>query len=58
MNRQDRHNFTALMLAVNNEHLELVDILIEAGADVNTVDHNRRTALMECCVKKSSTMCE
>ena len=36
----------SLIRAVKNGHLDVVQILIAAGADINVVDSDRRTALV------------
>lgn len=41
-----KHNQTALMLAVSHGNLEMVSILLEAGADINIQDEDGSTALM------------
>lgn len=41
-----KHNQTALMLAVSHGNLDMVQILIEAGADINIQDEDGSTALM------------
>ena len=40
---------TALMLAVSHGRLDMVKMLLEAGADINTQDDDGSTALMCAC---------
>ncbi|MDR3634465.1 MAG: ankyrin repeat domain-containing protein [Isosphaeraceae bacterium] len=44
-----RDGMTALHFAAMAGHLDVVDILLRSGADVNARDHRGRTALMEAC---------
>lgn len=44
--RATQHGQTALMLAVSHGRLDMVQLLIEAGADVNIRDEDGSTALM------------
>ncbi|XP_063699459.1 KN motif and ankyrin repeat domain-containing protein 2 [Culicoides brevitarsis] len=44
--RAKKHNQTALMLAVSHGNLEMVKMLLEAGADINIQDDDGSTALM------------
>lgn len=47
INQIDTYRATPLWLAAQNGHLEIVQLLIEKGADINAVvDDNHRTALM------------
>jgi ankyrin repeat protein len=39
INAQDARGRTALLAAVEGNHLESAQVLIEAGADVNVQDH-------------------
>lgn len=41
-----QHCQTALMLAVSHGNLDMVDMLLEAGADINIQDEDGSTALM------------
>lgn len=41
-----KHNQTALMLAVSHGNLDMVQILLDAGADINIQDEDGSTALM------------
>ncbi len=41
----DKHSSTALMQAAKNGHLSIVEMLVDAKADVNKADHTCRTAL-------------
>lgn len=45
INAQDALQRTALMLAAEHGHIESVEALIKAGADVNVLDSNSRSAL-------------
>lgn len=47
----DMKGFTPLILAAYNEQAEIVDFLIQQGADVNTRDAAGNTALMGVCFK-------
>lgn len=42
---RDQDRLTPLMRAVDRNHIDIVDILIAAGADVNAVDEEGQTAL-------------
>nr|CAH7740108.1 unnamed protein product [Callosobruchus chinensis] len=44
--RAKQHGQTALMLAVSHGHLDMVKMLLEAGADINIQDEDGSTALM------------
>lgn len=44
--RAKKHNQTALMLAVSHGNYEMVQMLLEAGADINIQDEDGSTALM------------
>ncbi|KAL1492603.1 hypothetical protein ABEB36_010840 [Hypothenemus hampei] len=44
--RATQHGQTALMLAVSHGHLDMVKMLLEAGADINIQDEDGSTALM------------
>merc|ERR1719499_1454970 len=44
--RASQHGQTALMLAVSHGRLDMVDLLLEGGADVNIRDEDGSTALM------------
>ena len=44
--RATQHGQTALMLAVSHGRLDMVELLVEAGADVNIRDEDGSTALM------------
>ncbi|CAH2007936.1 unnamed protein product [Acanthoscelides obtectus] len=44
--RASQHGQTALMLAVSHGHLDMVKMLLEAGADINIQDEDGSTALM------------
>ncbi|KAL5288167.1 KANK1 family protein [Megaselia abdita] len=44
--RAKKHAQTALMLAVSHGNLDMVDMLLEAGADINIQDEDGSTALM------------
>lgn len=41
-----QHSQTALMLAVSHGNLDMVQMLIEAGADINIQDDDGSTSLM------------
>ena len=45
VNSADGQGNTALMLAVATERLDVVKILLDAGADVKLTDKNEKTAL-------------
>lgn len=44
--RAKQHGQTALMLAVSHGRLDMVQMLLEAGADINIQDEDGSTALM------------
>jgi ankyrin repeat protein len=46
LNLSDQHNWTALIHAARNNHLETVDVLLRAGADHTYPDKHGCTALM------------
>ena len=44
--KASQHGQTALMLAVSHERLDMVELLVEASADLNIRDEGGSTALM------------
>lgn len=48
------HGNTALMLAVDGEHLNIVDYLITHGADVNFRNRKKQTPLFLACCKSNA----
>ena len=46
MHAQDKSGVTALIAAAYRNDLEIVDILIDAGADVNVQDHTQQSAYL------------
>lgn len=46
MKQTFQHGQTALMLAVSHGRLDMVKMLLEAGADINIQDEDGSTALM------------
>jgi len=46
VNARDDNGETALIMAVFNEQIKIVELLLEAGADVNVMAVNGETALM------------
>lgn len=51
INAHDAKGFTPLILAVYNNSAEVVDFLLEKGADINAQDAAGNTALMGVCFK-------
>jgi ankyrin repeat protein len=53
INTQDKSGWTALLWAIaSNSDLEIVKLLVEAGADVNLSDNRLTTPLMRACRPK------
>ncbi|MBO4405988.1 MAG: ankyrin repeat domain-containing protein [Alphaproteobacteria bacterium] len=52
INAQDKYGCTALMLAANNGHYGMVQLLLEHGADVNIKSNKGNTALMAAVVNR------
>ena len=50
INSKDIYGYTALMYASANGHAEIVDLLLESGADVEVRDYGNQTALMYASV--------
>ena len=50
MNAKDDRGRTALMRAAFLGQERCVEVLLDAGADINAQDEAGRTALMEACV--------
>ena len=48
------YGYTALMVASKNGHKEIVELLVNAGADVNFKNNLHETALMFACQKKDN----
>lgn len=46
INRKDYDGFTALMYASQRGHIEVVESLVNRGADIEATDNNKGTALM------------
>lgn len=44
-----QHGWTALMRATSRGHMEVVKLLVQAGADVNTRDRAVRALQMYAC---------
>ena len=58
IDEQNSKGLTALMLATIEGHTEIVDILIEAGADLNIQEEYGDTALMKAIYKKNIDIAE
>lgn len=56
VNFRDTQKQTALMMAVQNQHEDLVNILLKNGADVNAIDADGWTALMYAAMKNEPKM--
>ena len=54
VNDRNQEGMTALMFAVENNSPEVVQVLLDAGADVNAKDQQKRTVLIRAVKKKSS----
>ena len=47
LNCQDKDGKTALMISILNNHMQILNILIQAGSDINTIEtYSGKTALM------------
>ena len=46
----DSHGDVALVVATKKGHLEVVERLVNSGADVNVQGTKKKTALMEACL--------
>ncbi|MGC2423670.1 MAG: ankyrin repeat domain-containing protein [Nitrospirota bacterium] len=51
VNAKDKAGGTALMVAINNNHADVVRLLVDKGADVNAKDKDGWTALMVASYK-------
>ena len=49
--RTDQRGFTPLVMATYSDQLEIVKLILEAGADVNLKVGQGNTALMGVCMK-------
>jgi ankyrin repeat protein len=58
LDRANRQNTTALWIAACNNHVDVVTVLLEAGANVNIPNKNGSSALIPCCQKGLTTMVE
>ena len=60
VNTQNENGYTALMLACDNENIDLdiIEMLLEKGADLNIRDSKGRTALMLACTTGYSSLVE
>ncbi|XP_043074551.1 ankyrin repeat and SOCS box protein 2 isoform X2 [Puntigrus tetrazona] len=56
INQRTLKEQTALMLAVNREHLACVECLLEKGADPDIANKERETALYKACEKENPAM--
>jgi ankyrin repeat protein len=45
VNAQNKNGETALMIAADNDQVEMVEALLEAGADANLADNESETAI-------------
>jgi ankyrin repeat protein/CHAT domain-containing protein len=54
VNAKDKNGYTALMVAVKHDHIELVKLLIDKGVDVNVKHKGNKTALMSAA-KRGNT---
>ena len=55
---QDNNGMTALMYAVENCHLEIVEVLLNANADPNIQKEDGWTALMSACLNDNAEVVE
>ena len=58
INLKDDNGFTALIMAVNNNHIETVRYLMEKGADINIADNYNRTAAFIASEKQYNEILE
>lgn len=58
VNELDRGNRTALFHAAHNNHLEVVALLLDLGADPNVSDRDGQTPLSSACLHMLSQECD
>lgn len=58
VNELDRGNRTALFHAAHNNHLQVVQLLLEEGADPNLSDKDGQTPLSSACLHMLSQECD
>ena len=51
---KDENGLTALHVAAGNNHLNIVEILLNRGIDINSKDNNGNTALHGACLLYTS----
>lgn len=58
MNAKEENGQVALIVAVSNGHAEVAQVLLQAGADLNTSDKNGETALMKATARGRAKVAE
>ncbi|AYV77769.1 MAG: ankyrin repeat protein [Edafosvirus sp.] len=58
LNRQSKKGTTVLWIASCNRHIDIVNVLLDKGADCNIANEKGDTALVSCCQKGNDLLVE